>query len=217
MGCNKKLPSLPVRILNYAEAMFRYAQSGFKKADTELYEGRLAVCQKPCPSLVNGYCAECGCPVHEKALQYVQMCPLRLWPGDPQISEEKKLQMEQQKKKMQEVPREVYTPASEQRLLVDGMNDPLTCPHDSFALSPFIDRNREPRILTVKVVCRQCKTQFVFPEQNGAKLARLIVEPPELHPPTLELAPHPQTLEHTPDHPHLPQILNPEVPRLSSD
>jgi hypothetical protein len=78
----KKLPPLWKQAWNVLQASWQAGESVAGKygplTGSEAQERRLALCTL-CPSLNDGNCAECGCPVAQKTSWPVEECPLGQW------------------------------------------------------------------------------------------------------------------------------------------
>lgn len=85
------LPPLVIRGWNFAVAMLRWRQAGFKTRTKEEIAARLAICQE-CPRLVKGVCTSCGCAcveseqVMNKLALRGQSCPLGKWGDESLVS-----------------------------------------------------------------------------------------------------------------------------------
>lgn len=73
----KPLPGTITMAFNYAKALTRRVTLG-GDATEEQYKRRLEICSL-CPSRTNERCAECGCPIQDKASWATEQCPLNKW------------------------------------------------------------------------------------------------------------------------------------------
>lgn len=72
-------PTLKEKSFSFVKSMVNYAASGFKNAETDLYQKRIATCEA-CPLLnPNRTCQACGCLVDLKARIFHEPCPKGKW------------------------------------------------------------------------------------------------------------------------------------------
>lgn len=91
MSTPRSEPGLARKGVNFGRAVARHVADGRRKASSEIYEQRLAVCSA-CPScdLERMVCREsaCGCRLRIKASWNSERCPLGKWPDETETSQQ---------------------------------------------------------------------------------------------------------------------------------
>jgi hypothetical protein len=73
-----EFPPLKEQAKTFIKAAVDHAKSGFTNVTDEVYEARIAVCNK-CEFYQSGRCLKCGCFVGLKAHWSTQECPENKW------------------------------------------------------------------------------------------------------------------------------------------
>jgi len=71
-------PSLGEKIVNFANSMVEYAQSGFEDVTDEEHNKRMDIC-KGCEFFQAGTCQKCGCSCNFKSRMKAMKCPIGKW------------------------------------------------------------------------------------------------------------------------------------------
>ena len=79
MSDNQKEPGIIKKAANFAKAITKHAQDGFKDVSLEQYIERIEICNK-CPLQKDGECLACGCIISKKAWWRSEDCPKDKWP-----------------------------------------------------------------------------------------------------------------------------------------
>ena len=76
---NNKKPNIIKKATNFAKAVKKHAEDGFKDVKLEEYIERLDICNG-CDYQKDGECIECGCILSKKAWWRSEDCPKDKWP-----------------------------------------------------------------------------------------------------------------------------------------
>lgn len=79
---DKKLPSTPKILKNFAKAVVKHVANGLETVSLPTYQNRLNICNK-CEMRSENRCTheECGCFIDKKAWWASEECPLDKWDG----------------------------------------------------------------------------------------------------------------------------------------